>query len=303
MPLPQVVSAADWQAAHKRLLAKEKEATHARDALAAERRRQPVVRIDKDYVFEGPEGDASLVDLFEGRRQLILYHFMFAPDVDGWPKAGCPGCSMVLDQICNLAHLNARDTTFVAVSRAPLANLLAYRKRMGWSVPWYSSAGSDFNRDFGVTTDKGETFGLSVLLREGDDVYRSYFTAGRGVETLGPVWTLLDVTPLGRQETWEDSPPDWPQGEPYEWWRRHDEYAEAVIGPKPAARRASRTASRSASRGEVRGEARSQARGRGAARTARAQRKPAAKAARRGAGTRRASGARSPAKKRVARRT
>ncbi|MGH8496121.1 MAG: DUF899 domain-containing protein [Gammaproteobacteria bacterium] len=222
--LPRVVSQREWLAAREKLLAKEKEATRARDALAAERRRQPMVRIDKDYVFEGPDGQAGLLDLFEGRRQLILYHFMFAPDVHGWPAAGCPGCSMVVDNIGHPAHLNARDTSLGLVSRAPLAQIETYRKRMGWTLPWYSSAGSDFNADFGVTTDEGETFGLSVFLRDGNDVYRTYFTAGRGVEALGSNWTFLDLTPLGRQEDWEDSPEGRPQTLPYEWWRRHDEY-------------------------------------------------------------------------------
>jgi predicted dithiol-disulfide oxidoreductase (DUF899 family) len=226
--LPPIVSQAEWQRAHEELLRKEKEATRARDALAAERRRQPMVRIDKDYVFEGPDDEASLLDLFEGRRQLILYHFMFAPDVDGWPSAGCDGCSMVVDNVGHLAHLHARDTSFVLVSRAPLPQLAAYRKRMGWEVPWYSSSGSDFNRDFGVTTDDGEIFGLSVFLRDGDDVFRTYFTSGRGVEALGSNWTFLDLTPLGRQETWEDSPPGYPQTPPYEWWRRHDEYEDTA---------------------------------------------------------------------------
>jgi predicted dithiol-disulfide oxidoreductase (DUF899 family) len=228
--LPQVVSEADWKAAHEELLAKEKEATRARDALAAERRRQPMVRIDKDYVFEGPEGKASLLDLFDGCRQLILYHFMFAPDVDGWPEAGCEGCSMVVDNVGHLAHLHARDTSFVLVSRAPVAQIEAYRERMGWTIPWFSSSDSDFNVDFGVTTDRGETFGLSVFLRDGDDVYRTYFTSGRGVEALGSIWTFLDLTPLGRQEDWEDSPEGYPQTSRYEWWRRHDEYEEAGAG-------------------------------------------------------------------------
>jgi predicted dithiol-disulfide oxidoreductase (DUF899 family) len=222
--LPKIVSAAAWQAAHDRLLKKEKAATRARDALAAQRRRLPMVRIDKDYAFEGPGGKASLLDLFEGRRQLILYHFMFAPDVDGWPDAGCPGCSLFADQIGHLSHLHARDTSLVLVSLAPLANLRRYRTRMGWTVPWVSSAGSDFNADFGLSTDEGETFGLSVFLRDGERVFRTYFTSGRGVEALGSTWTFLDLTPLGRQETWEDSPKGWPQTAPYEWWRRHDEY-------------------------------------------------------------------------------
>jgi len=189
-----------------------------------------MVRMDKDYVFDGRDGKASLLDLFEGRRQLLLYHFMFGPNQD----AGCDGCSMVLDQIPNLAHLHARDTSFVAVSRAPLAKIEAYRQRMGWTVPWYSSFESDFNVDFGVGPETpqpdvyqdGEIFGLSAFLREGDSVYRTYFTTQRGVEHLGTVWTLLDVTPLGRQESWEDSPDGYPQTKPYEWWRRHDEYED-----------------------------------------------------------------------------
>ena len=151
---------------------------------------------------------------------------MFAPGVEGWPEAGCPGCSMFADQVGHLAHFHARDTSFVLVSRAPLERLLAYRERMGWDLPWYSSVESDFNDDFGLTTPEYETFGLSVFLRDGDDIYRTYFTDRRGVEALGSVWTFLDLTPLGRQETWEDSPDGWPQTEPYTWWRRHDEYEQ-----------------------------------------------------------------------------
>jgi predicted dithiol-disulfide oxidoreductase (DUF899 family) len=230
MNLPPVVSPAEWEAAHEALLAKEKEATRARDALAAERRRQPMVRIDKDYVFEGPEGKASLLDMFEGRRQLILYHFMFAPDVHGWPEAGCDGCSMFVDQVGHPAHFHARDTSFALVSRAPLQNIEPFKERMGWTIPWYSSDGSDFNTDFGVTTDRGETFGLSVFLRDGDAVYRTYFTNRRGVEALGSVWSFLDLTPLGRQETWEDSPEGYPQTPPFEWWRYHDEYDDGRAG-------------------------------------------------------------------------
>jgi predicted dithiol-disulfide oxidoreductase (DUF899 family) len=224
MQLPEVVSPEVWQAARDRLLAKEKEAGRARDALAAERRRLPMVRIEKDYVFEGRDGKRSLLDLFDGRRQLIVYHFMFAPGVEGWPDAGCPGCSMMVDQFGHPAHLQARDTTRAVISLAPLDKIEAYRKRMGWTFPWLSSAGTDFNTDFGLSTPQGETFGLSVFLRDGDEVYRTYFTNGRGVETLGPVWSFLDVTPLGRQEEWEDSPEGYPQTPPYEWWRRHDEY-------------------------------------------------------------------------------
>jgi len=230
--LPNVVSPAEWQAAGKNLLAKEKESTRARDTLAAERRRLPMVQIDKNYVFEGPDGKASLLDLFEGGRQLIIYHFMFAPGVDGWPAAGCGGCSMFVDNIGHLAHLHARDTSFALVSRAPLTHLEPYRERMGWTVPWFSSFGSDFNVDFGVTSDESETFGLSVFLRDGDRIYRTYFTSGRGVELLGSGWTFLDLTPLGRQEDWEDSPAGWPQTPRYEWWRRHDEY-EGTGGAGP----------------------------------------------------------------------
>jgi predicted dithiol-disulfide oxidoreductase (DUF899 family) len=226
MDLPQVVSQDEWLVAHRELLAKEKEATRARDALAAERRRQPMVEIDKDYVFEGPDGKAKLLDLFDGRRQLIVYHFMFAPGVEGWPTAGCSGCSFFVDNIGHLSHLNARDTSFALVSRAPLAQIEPYKERMGWTVPWFSSSGSDFNVDFGVTTDEGETFGLSVFVRDGASVFRTYFTAGRGVEALGSNWTFLDLTPFGRQEDWEDSPDGRPQTPPYEWWRRHDEYED-----------------------------------------------------------------------------
>ncbi|MGH7628190.1 MAG: DUF899 domain-containing protein [Gemmatimonadales bacterium] len=232
MALPKIVSPAEWQAARDELLVKEKAATRARDALAAERRRLPMVQIGKPYLFEGPHGQASLLDLFEGRRQLILYHFMFAPGVDGWPEAGCPGCSMVVDQVVHLAHLHARDTSFALVSRAPLANIDRYRERMGWTIPWFSSSGTDFNVDFGLSTDQGETFGLSVFLRDGASIYRSYFTAGRGVEALGSGWTLLDLTPLGRQEDWEDSPAGYPQTPRYQWWRRHDEYEEAARGAR-----------------------------------------------------------------------
>ena len=188
-----------------------------------------MVRIDKDYVFEHPDGKASLLDLFDGRRQLIVYHFMFAAGVEGWPAAGCSGCSFFVDQIGHLAHLHARNTSFALVSRAPLTNIQQYKKRMGWTMPWFSSSGSDFNVDFGVTTDASETFGLSVFLRDGDNVYGTYYTDGRGVEALGSTWTFLDLTPLGRQEVWEDSPQGWPQTPPYEWWHRHDEYERSAM--------------------------------------------------------------------------
>jgi predicted dithiol-disulfide oxidoreductase (DUF899 family) len=226
--LPPVVSQDEWQAARDELLAKEKEATRARDALAAERRRLPRVLIDKPYVFEGPNGEATLLDLFEGRRQLLIYHFMFGPNQD----QGCDGCSMAVDNFGHPAHLNARDTTLALVSRAPLEKIEPYRKRMGWDRPWYSSFASDFNVDFGVSPETpqpdqyqdGESFGLSAFLRDGDSVYRTYFTRLRGVEAAGTNWMLLDLTPLGRQEDWEDSPEGYPQTPPYDWWRRHDEY-------------------------------------------------------------------------------
>jgi predicted dithiol-disulfide oxidoreductase (DUF899 family) len=223
------VSQPEWETAHEELLAKEKEATRSRDALAAERRKLPMVRIEKDYVFDGPDGKAGLLDLFEARRQLIVYHFMFAPGAPGWPDAGCDGCSMFVDQVGHLAHLHARETSFALVSRASVEKIEAYKERMGWAIPWYSlshSSGGDFNVDMGVTTDEGEGFGLNVFFRDGDDVLRTYFTDGRGVEALGSVWTFLDLTPLGRQEDWEDSPEGYPQTPRYEWWRRHDEYED-----------------------------------------------------------------------------
>jgi predicted dithiol-disulfide oxidoreductase (DUF899 family) len=211
---PKIVSQDEWTQARKAHLIKEKEFTHARDALAAERRRLPMTRIDKDYVFEGPGGKVSLLDLFEGRSQLLLYHFMFAPGVSGWPSAGCPGCTMFTDSIGQfaLAHLaNARDVSFAMVSRAPLENIQAYGKRMQWPHRWVSSAGNTFNVDFGVTTEQGEDHGLSVFLRDGDAIYRTGFHSSRGLEYVGSVWSLLDLAPYGRQEQWEDSPAGWPQ--------------------------------------------------------------------------------------------
>ncbi|MGI8714578.1 MAG: DUF899 domain-containing protein [Solirubrobacteraceae bacterium] len=224
MPTPDVVSETEWAEAIAQIRGQEKRATRERDALAARRRRLPAVAIERDYRLRGPDGDVDLLGLFEGRRQLLLYHFMFAPDVLGWPDAGCPGCTMFVDQIGHPAHFHARDTSLALVSRAPLAQLQAYRRRMGWELPWYSSEGSDFNRDLGVTSDAGETFALSVFLRDGDRILRTYVTNGRGTEALGGVWTFLDLTPLGRQENWEDSPPGMAQQPPYQWWRRHDDY-------------------------------------------------------------------------------
>jgi len=224
--LPKIVSPEEWQFAHEEFLKKEKEFTHTRDALAAQRRRLPMVRIEKNYIFDAPDGKVSLLDLFDGKRQLLLYHFMFAPGVGGWPTAACPGCSMFTDNIGQFTpiHLKARGISMAFVSRAPIENIEAYRKRMGWSHRWVSSEHNSFNKDFGISTSKGETHGLSVFLREGDEIFRTYFTNERGTEVIGNVWGFLDATPYGRQETWEDSPEGWPQTEPYKWWRRHDEY-------------------------------------------------------------------------------
>jgi predicted dithiol-disulfide oxidoreductase (DUF899 family) len=225
-PMPMVVSENEWRVASEALLAKEKALTRARDALAAERRSLPMVKVEKRYVFDGAEGEVSLLDLFEGRPQLLLYHFMFAPGVNGWPSAGCPGCSMFTDNIGQFApaQLNARGVSLALVSRAPLANIAAYRKRMSWPHRWVSSANNTFNVDFAMTTPEGEMHGLSVFLRRGEEIFRTYFTSRRGSEALGNVWGFLDATPYGRQEVWEDSPPGWPQTAPYQWWRRHDEY-------------------------------------------------------------------------------
>jgi predicted dithiol-disulfide oxidoreductase (DUF899 family) len=203
MSYPQIVSRDEWNAARAALLIKEKEATRARDRLNAERRRLPMVKMEKEYVFESPDGRASLFSLFDGRRQLIVYHFMFDPSWDD----GCPSCTNLVDNIpFRLARINRCDTTLVLVSRAPLAKLEAYKARMKWSVPWYSSFGSDFNYDFGVSGDEGETPGLSVFLRMGDQILHAYSTTGRGVDILLGTYNYLDLTPLGRQEDWEDRP-------------------------------------------------------------------------------------------------
>lgn len=219
--LPRIVSAEDWQRALDALVVEEKAVTKRIDALSAARRRLPMVKIDKKYRLLGSDGDTNLLDLFDGRRQLIAYHFMFAADA----SEGCPGCSWLVDAMTHPAHLHARNTSLVLMSRATLDKLHGYRDRMGWSLPWYSSSDSDFNTDMGVTVDGEEWHGVSVFLRDGTDVYRTYFTGDRGVEHLGSHWTYLDLTPFGRQETWEDSPPGWPQTETYTWQRRHDDYS------------------------------------------------------------------------------
>ncbi|QKW05885.1 DUF899 domain-containing protein [Streptomyces sp. NA04227] len=228
MALPRIVGREEWLAARRTLLAKEKAATRARDELNAERRELPMVRIDKDYLFEGSDGPVTLAGLFEGRDQLVVYHFMFQPEWD----AGCRSCSAFLDQIGHLAHLNARGTTFAAVSRAPYRKILPFKARMGWTVPWYSAHGSDFTYDFHVSFDESvapvaynyrteeehrgagtgyyvdgeqpyDLPGLSCFLRDGERVFHTYSTYARGLDGLGSTSSLLDLTALGRREDWE----------------------------------------------------------------------------------------------------
>jgi predicted dithiol-disulfide oxidoreductase (DUF899 family) len=231
---PDIASREEWLAERKKLLVHEKEATKHHDRVSAERRRLPMVKIDKEYTFEGPDGRRSLLKLFDGRRQLIVYHFMFDPKWD----EGCSGCTGYVDSLGNLAMLNERDTSFVLISRAPLPKLEAYKELRGWSHPWLSSHGSDFNYDFHATLDEdvapveynfrdqaelaakgqhpsGEAHGLSVFFRIGDDLFHTYSTYARGVESLTDSYSLLDVTPYGRQEDWEDSPDGWPQKPTY----------------------------------------------------------------------------------------
>ena len=200
MDYPRIVSKDEWLAARQELLTKEKAATHARDRLNAERRRLPMVKIDKEYTFEGPDGKVSLLDLFKGQPQLIVYHFMFDPS---W-EDGCPGCTNLVDNMpSRLAALQESNTSLAVISRAPLAKLEAYKKRRNWSIPWFSSYGSDFNYDFEVTKDEGETPGLSVFLHDGDQIFHTYSTTDRGVDILLGIYNYLDLTPLGRQEEWE----------------------------------------------------------------------------------------------------
>jgi predicted dithiol-disulfide oxidoreductase (DUF899 family) len=223
MKTPPIVSAGQWQAALADMLVKEKEATRARDALAAQRRRMPWTEVDKDYRFVGPDGAASLFDLFQGRRQLVLYRAFFEPGIHGWPDRACPGCSMIADNVGHLAHLNARDTTLVFASCAPQPDIARVKARMGWQMPWYTIT-DDFDVDFGVH----EWHGTNAFIHDGERVYRTYFTNARGDEVLGTNWSFLDVTALGRQEDWEDSPEGYPQTPPYEWWAWHDSYGEHI---------------------------------------------------------------------------
>jgi predicted dithiol-disulfide oxidoreductase (DUF899 family) len=223
MEMPPVVSPEEWEAARQELLVKEKEMTRARDALAAERRRMPRVAVAKDYEFEGPAGPVGLLGLFEGRRQLIVYRFFYEEGVADFPDGGCRGCSFLADQVAHLAHLNARDTTLAFVSRASQPDIERWKARMGWEqIPWYTLT-DDFDADFGV----GEWHGTNAFLREGEKVYRTYFVDSRGDEAMGSTWSYLDITALGRQEEWEDSPEGYPQTAPYQWWNLHDEYGDA----------------------------------------------------------------------------
>lgn len=214
MSLPEIVSRERWHAARAELLLKEEALTRARNALGAERRRLPMVEVDAEYVFEGGDGKATLRDLFDGRPQLIVYHFMFAPE---WER-GCPNCSAFLDQIGHLAHLRARGTSFAAVSRAPFTRILPFKARMGWTLPWYSSYHSDFNRDFEATLvvddEPVERPGISCFLREHDRVFHTYSAYDRGLDGLGSTTSLLDLTALGRVPEGSDRV------------RYHDEYED-----------------------------------------------------------------------------
>ncbi len=218
METPPIVPREEWEAAREKMLIKEKTLTKARDELAAERRRMPWLRIDKHYAFDGAGGKASLLDLFEGRRQLVVYRFFFEPGVEGWPDRGCIGCSTIADQVDHPAHLNARDTSLAFVSRAPLEAIERMKARMGWDyIPWYTLT-DEFDADMGVD----QWHGTNAFIRNGDTIFRTYFLNGRGDEQMGNHWNYLDITALGRQEDWEDSPKGYPQTKPYRWWPWHD---------------------------------------------------------------------------------
>jgi predicted dithiol-disulfide oxidoreductase (DUF899 family) len=210
---PPIVSPQEWAAARAQLLVKEKAVMRAHDALAAERRRMPWMAVAKAYEFDGPRGKVSLLDLFDGRRQLIIYRAFFEPGVFGWPEHACRGCSLGADQVAHLAHLNSRDTTLAYVSRAPQVDIVRLKARMDWKMPWYTITDS-FDADFGVA----EWHGHNAFIRNGDQVYRTYLINERGDEAMGTTWSYLDLTALGRQETWEDSPAGYPQTPPYKWW-------------------------------------------------------------------------------------
>ena len=229
MKTPPIVSPQEWEAARQALLVKEKELTRARDALAAERRRMPWLAVDKAYEFEGPDGMASLLDLFDGRRQLIVYRAFYGPEVTtyaeggSYPERACVGCSFGADQVADPAHLNARNTTLAFASRAPQAEIQGLKQRHGWEhIPWYTIT-DDFDKDF----DVDDWHGTNAFLREGDRIFRTYLINARGDEQMGGTWNYLDITALGRQEQWEDSPEGHPQTPPYQWWNYHDAYSEA----------------------------------------------------------------------------
>jgi predicted dithiol-disulfide oxidoreductase (DUF899 family) len=232
MPIPKIATRQEWLKLRFELLKREKQFTHERESLAKARQELPMVLLEKTYRFEGPQGPVSLGDLFQARRQLIVYHFMFHPDLD----QGCKHCSCVMDNIAGgLIHLQARDTSFAAVSRAPMTKIQAFKRRMGWTFPWVSSFESEFNYDFQVTLDpakgftthnfktmdwEGELPGLSVFFRSDGKIYHSYSTYLRGLDIFLPMYHLLDSTPLGRQETPENS---MAAGED-SWIRFHDSY-------------------------------------------------------------------------------
>jgi len=228
MNTPPIVSPEEWKGAREELLAEEKEVMRARDALAAKRRRMPWMAVEKDYRFEGPSGSVSLADMFEGRRQLIVYRFFYGPEVTtytegaSYPERGCVGCSFVADQVAHPAHLNARGTTLAFVSRAPQAEIQGLKERWGWqNIPWYEiPVDSEFDADFDVR----DWHGTNAFIRDGDEIHRTYFIDNRGDEQMGNTWNYLDITALGRQEEWEDSPDGYPQTPPYRWWNYHDVY-------------------------------------------------------------------------------
>jgi len=237
MNMPPIVSPEEWKAAREKLLVKEKELTRARDSLAAERRRMPRMLVEKEYRFDGPNGRASLLDLFEGRRQLIVYRAFYEPGITttaegtSYPERGCVGCSFIADQIAHPAHLNARDTTLVFVSRGPQAEIQSLKERMGWQpIPWYTIT-DDFDADF----DVDQWHGTNAFYRDDDDrIYRTYLIDSRGDEAMGTTWAYLDITALGRQENWEDSPEGYPQTPPYQWWNYHDNYGKTGFGANVA---------------------------------------------------------------------
>jgi predicted dithiol-disulfide oxidoreductase (DUF899 family) len=226
---PPIVSHEEWATSHRAMLVKEKALMKARDALVAERRRMPWMAVETNYQFEGPDGRVNLLQLFAGRRQLIVYRAFFEPKVHGWPEHACVGCSMVADQVSHLAHVNARDVTVAYVSRSSQSDIARQKARMGWEqIPWYTML-DNFDADFGVD----QWHGHNAFIRDGSKIYRTYFINGRGDETMGTVWSYLDMAALGRQETWEDSPEGYPQTKPYGWQYWHDSYSpDGKIDPE-----------------------------------------------------------------------